>query len=305
MRHRAPNHPFTNLSPQCAHSPTCTIDSLRRHDFAAPAKVIAAGLAALLISSDSPAFAATAPTAAASQGELLEKLLQEQKQGTVAAKTIKAAPKPAAPAAYAGGKSSSAKPAARASAGPKKDAKKTEKTSGTASVKKTETKTLKFDTKASSGVQGAAPAGLELPVPKGAVQKAAPVVAAAKKAVAAPKPKPAAPAPVVAAKKVVAAPKPKPAAPAPVVAAKKVEAPKPKPAAPVVAAKKVEAPKPKAAAPAAAPAAKKAAGTAPAAPAFDDAAIQAGAVLAAEVIGVGIASSIVGGLTKKPSAKTA
>ena len=56
---------------------------LNRQEFAAPFKAIAvAGLAALLISADAPAFAKGAPAATGpAQGEVLEQLLKQQKEG--------------------------------------------------------------------------------------------------------------------------------------------------------------------------------------------------------------------------------
>lgn len=40
-----------------------------------------AGLAALLISAEGPAFAAAAPVAASTQGDLFEQLVKQQKEG--------------------------------------------------------------------------------------------------------------------------------------------------------------------------------------------------------------------------------
>jgi hypothetical protein len=265
-----------------------------RHEASAPLKAIAvAGLAALLIGTESPAFAA-APKVASGQGELLDQLLAQQKAGSTKAKTIKAAVKPAEVAVYGKNKPNSApKPAAKKAA-PKPAAKKA------VVQQKVATKALKFDTKAGTGTQGAAPAGLELPVPKGAVKVAAKPAAAAKKA---PAPKAAAkPAAAKAAPKVAAAAKPVAAKAAP---ASKAAAPAPKvsvqkaatAAAATATAAKV--------ATSSAPAFKAAASSAPAAAGAYDGAIQAGAVIVAELAGLAIASSVVGQIIKPAKASKA
>lgn len=259
-----------------------TLQSLLRcsDDASANVKIAAvAGLAALIFATEAvPAFAAS--SSATGQGALLDQLLAEQQAGKVKAVTIKSksAPEPAVAAVK---KQAQPAPKAKAPASKPASKKATESPKPVAAAKTT----FKLaGEKPTQGSQGAAPAGLELPTPKGAI-------VAAKKAVAS---KP------VAAKKV-AAPKPS--------AAKRVEAPKPvveaKKAAVSAAtavtavaseAKQVSKPAPKPA-PTPTPSAPMSA------PSLDDSALQAGAVLAAELVGVAIASSIVGGLTSPRASK--
>lgn len=264
-----------------------------RNEAIAPFKAVAiAGLAALIVGTESPALAAAVPKSTG-QGELLEQLLAQQKAGDVKAKTIKAVAKPAEVAVYGKNKPNSAPKPVAAKPAPKPAAKK-------APVQqKVNAKALKFDTKAGSGTQGAAPAGLELPVPKGATKTAAKPVAVKKPAAA----------PTKAAAKPVAAK----AAPAPKAAAAKPLAAKAAPApAPKVAVKKAAAAA--GAAAATATAAKVATSSAPAFKAaaasssstasagVDNGAIQAGVVLAAELAGVAIASSVVGQIIRPSKA---
>ena len=266
--------------PCLPHCPHTDLDLTHRSDepsFNARTAVVA-GLAALLFASESvPALAATATKGG--QGDLLDKLLAEQKSGSVKAVTIKskAAPAPAVAAPKKQSKASSApKPAT--------STKKSTPTKKPAAVPKpAASKSTAFKLsgdKPGKSSQGVVKAGLEAPVPKGAK----PTKAAA-----------------------VAAPKAKPAA-APVVAAKK--SPEPiKKAVPLAATKSAPEPAKKAAA---APVAKKAPAPAPVAvPSASSssdgngAVIQAGGVALAEALGVAIASSIVGGITSKPRASRA
>ena len=260
---------------------------------------LVAGAAVVLMAEPSAALAATkAPKATATQGSTFE-LIADSKAKTVSAKgtaekAVYGAQKKYVPPSAA----KKATPAKKAAASAKKE---TFKAAAAAPVKFGAVK---------GATQGIAPAGVTLPTPKGAVTKVA-----TKKA-AAPKP---------AAKKAAA---PKPAAPKPVVAAKKAENPLAKKkaaaagagaaatavvvekAAPVV----VEAPAAPAPVPKvknyvkntpavkAAPAPKKALSSSGPAFSLGGDAAEAGAVAAAEVAGVAIATSIVNGILAAPRA---
>lgn len=264
-----------------------------RNEETAPLKAIAiAGLAALLVGTEPPAFAAAVPKSTG-QGEVLEQLLAQQKAGNVKAKTITSVTKPAEVAVYGKKKPNSAPKPVSAKPAPKPAVKK-------APVQqKVATKALKFDTKAKSGTQGDAPAGLELPVPKGAIKGAA---------------KPSASKKAAAPTKAAAKPAASKAAPAPKTTAAKPLAATTSPApAPKTAVEKAA--DGAGAAAATATAAKVATSSAPAIKATDapstsaafssidkNGAIQAGAVLAAELAGLAIASSVVGQITRPSKA---
>jgi len=209
-----------------------------------------------------------------------------------AAKTVKAAGKPAEVAVYAKSKASAPTKLAATAATSKPASKAKPSTSKATAVKSASTKPLKFDSKASSGTQGAAPAGLELPLPKGATSNK-PVVS-----------KPAAPKPKPAAIKKEAV---KTSAASPAIAKKETFKPVIKPAAPAVktaaAASAVAATKAAAISktPRAPPAPKVSAKTSNA-PGLSSPAVQAGAVLAAELAGLAVASAIVGGITRPSKA---
>jgi len=271
---------------------------------------LAAGAAVLLMAEPSSAIAKTTK-AAPTQGTALEELLEQQKSGKIKAKVITAKTAPAEKAVYGQQKKTVvAKPASKKADGKKSVVKASKKSDAL----KSSSAPLKFSSKAAVGTQGSAPAGLELPVPKGAITKAPKAKAAAPKSkVVAPKPKAAAP------KSKVVAPKPKAAAPkadnplarkkaaaaagaAAVVVEKAVEkaAPAPVVEAPVVPkvknyVKNTPAVK--------APVEKKASS----APAFSfggDAA-EAGAVAAAEILGLVVSSSVVNAILKPSKPATA
>ena len=253
---------------------------------------LAAGAAVLLMAEPSSAIAKTAK-AAPTQGTTLEELLEQQKSGKVKAKIITAKTAPAEKAVYGQQKKTVvAKPASKKTDSKKAVSKATKKSDAF----KSSSAPLKFSSKAAVGTQGSAPTGLELPVPKGAITKApkAKAVSAPKaKAVSAPKAKSdnplarkkaaaAAGAAAVTVEKIV-----EKAAPAPVVEA---------PAVPKVKNYVKDTPAVKA------PAEKKTSS----APAFSfggDAA-EAGAVAAAEILGLAVASSVVNAILKpsKPAA---
>lgn len=261
---------------------------------------LAAGAAVLLMGEPSAAWAKT--VAAPTQGQLLDQLLEQQKSGQVKAKIIKAKSAPTEKAVYGQQKKTVVKKAT--------DTKKTKASAAkSASSKKADTfkatsAPLKFSSKAATGTQGSAPAGIALPVPKGAVSAPKPKAAAPKPKAAAPKPKAAAPKPKT------AAPKPKADNP---LARKKAAAAAG--AAAVVAEKAVEKVAPAAPAPAVqapavknyvknTPAPKKAASPAVSAPSLGGDATEAGIVAASEILGLVIASSVVDAVLKptKPAA---
>jgi hypothetical protein len=257
---------------------------------------LAAGAAVLLMAEPSSAIAKTTK-AAPTQGTALEELLEQQKSGKIKAKVITAKTAPAEKAVYGQQKKTVvAKPASKKADGKKSVVKASKKSDAL----KSSSAPLKFSSKAAVGTQGSAPAGLELPVPKGAITKAPKAKAAAPKSkVVAPKPKAAAPKAdnPLARKKAAAA-----AGAAAVVVEKAVEkaAPAPVVEAPVVPkvknyVKNTPAVK--------APVEKKASS----APAFSfggDAA-EAGAVAAAEILGLVVSSSVVNAILKPSKPATA
>lgn len=253
---------------------------------------LAAGVSALLLGEPSVALAKTTK-AAGQQGELLEELLEQQRRGEIKAKVIKGTSSNAPKVSYNDAKKaaqvikkSSAPKATKPKPAPKPKA--APKPAAAAS------KPLKFSSKASSGSQGSAPAGVELPVPKGAVTSA-------KKA---PSPKPAAAKKAEATLLAVKATQKKETP-----AAQKTENPLARKAkanaavkagatgAAVVAAEKAVV---KTEVPAvkeivkAEPTLSSSSGNL----SLSNGAVQAGAVVAAEVVGVAVASSVVGGILK-------
>ena len=270
---------------------------------------LSAGAAVLLMAEPSSAIAKTAK-AAPTQGTTLEELLEQQKSGKLKAKIITAKTAPAEKAVYGQQKKTVvAKPATK-KADSKKAVSKATKKSDTF---KSSSAPLKFSSKAAVGSQGSAPAGLELPVPKGAITKAPkakPAAAPKPKAVSAPKPKAvSAPKP-----KAVSAPKPKADNP---LARKKAAAAAGAAAVTVETIVEKAAPAPVVEAPAVpkvknyvkntpavkAPVEKKTSS----APAFSfggDAA-EAGAVAAAEILGLAVASSVVNAILKPSKPATA
>lgn len=286
----------------------------------------AAGAAVLLMAEPSVAVAKTAP--APTQGQMFDQILEQQKKGEIKSKIIQGKSAPREKAVYGQqNKGTVKKPATKAPA--KKPAKPS--SAPKPALKPSSSKPLKFSQKASIGTQGSAPAGLELPVPKGAATKTKATKATA------PKPKPAAS---------TSAPKTNPAAPKTKAAAENPLARKKKTAVPAPAPLQAPTPAPTTSKPKAAaenPLARKkkaaltgaGAGTAAvvvekavekAAPAIKapeekispstsssstssstsvglgDASVQAGGVALAELAGLAIASSIVGGIlqSKKP-----
>jgi len=196
---------------------------------------LAAGAAVLLMAEPSSAIAKTTK-AAPTQGTTFEELLDQQKSGKVNAKIITAKTAPAEKAVYGQQKKTVVTKAAVKKADTKKSVSKASKKSDSF---KASNAPLKFSTKAAVGTQGSAPAGLELPVPKGAITKAPKAKAATPKPkAAAPKPKAATPKPKAATPKPKAAtPKPKAATPKPKAATPKPKAATPKPKAAPVATK--------------------------------------------------------------------
>jgi len=281
---------------------------------------LAAGAAALLMAEPSIAVAKTAP--APTQGQFFDEILEQQKKGEIKSKIIQGKSAPSQKAVYGQqNKSAVKKPAATTKAPAKKAA--APSASKPAAKPSSSNKPLKFSEKASIGTQGSAPAGVELPVPKGAVTKAKVTKAAAPKpkpvapaaSTSTPKPKPAAAENPLARKKKAAAPTP---APAPVEAPKPVSA-APKPAAAenplarkkkaalagagagtaaVVVEKAVEKAAPAVKAPVEKVTSPAPSSTSSSSAGLGDATVQAGGVAVAELAGLAIASSIVGGLLK-------
>ena len=247
---------------------------------------LAAGAAVFLMGEPSAAWAKT--VAAPTQGQLLDELLEQQKSGQVKAKIIKAKSAPTEKAVYGQQKKTVVKKAT--------DTKKTRASAAkSASSKKADTfkaasAPLKFSSKAATGTQGSAPAGIELPVPKGVVSAPKPKAAAPKPKADAPKPKADNP---LARKKAAAA-----AGAAAVVVEKAVE--KVAPAAPAPA---VQAPAVKNYVKST-PTPQKVASPAASAPSFGGDVTEAGIVAASEILGLVIASTVVDAVLKptKPAA---
>lgn len=250
-----------------------------------------------------PASAIAKTTKAApTQGTAFDELLEQQKSGKVNTKIIKGKSASSEKAVYGQQKKTVVTKAASKKSDTKKNISKSSKKSESF---KASTAPLKFSSKAAVGTQGSAPAGLELPVPKGAITKATKTVAPKPKT-SAPKPKTVAPKPVTASSKTENPLARKKAAAAAGTAAVVVE----KAVEKVVPAPVVEAPTvPKVKnyvknTPAVKAPVEKKASSGPSF-AFGGDAVEAGAVAAAEAVGLAVASSIVNAIVKPTKAAVA